>query len=422
MPLRDLLSALLAMSTLALFFFVAFVLIGVFFAGYHRIRVKGYRPPAAGGLLVAVGTVGIGLAAVGAHAASPRTSPSLIFFEMLWIPLLVSAIGMTIVILVLPQRPRVFGERRVLFPFVWIGRVLIGAGLVFPVFAVALWLRGRESGWFVLEYVVVALTLGVFFRPTADFLTRRWRETKSVPVLGEVLAKDPRSPVLYLRAFAQESQFFVIGPKSDYGAYAKSWHATVATEEQAIGLTFEEYLGDAFVAQIGPFIALGSPQDYLSPEGALRTYADDAHWESLFLRFAREAACIVAEVGKSSNLHWEFTRIRQEGLHQKLFIFTRLSHRGYAHQWAFWNLLWRLKGLHSANWQEFSREFTRLGYEMDSRDPGSGSILTFDSDGRCVSIKTEARRPLDFVEPIALRIANLPSAVSCCGESAPDVG
>jgi hypothetical protein len=246
-------------------------------------------------------------------------------------------------ILILPQRRRrVFGERPVAFPLIWTGRALIAACLLLTILAVVLWLRGMESGWSVLA----ALTFTLILSPTAGFVTRLGRKAKSAPVLAEVLAKDPRPPVLYLRAFAQESQFFVIGSKSNYGAYVKSWHARVATEEQAIGLTFEEYLGDAFFAQIGPFIALGSPEDYLSPEGALRTYADDANWKDLFLRFAREAACIIAEAGKSSNLHWEFTQIRQEGLQQKLFIFTRLSRRGYEYQWAFWNLLWRLKGLH----------------------------------------------------------------------------
>jgi hypothetical protein len=68
---------------------------GVLFTGYRRIRVKGYRPPIVVGLMVAAGTVGIGLAAVGNHAAS-RTSLILFWFEFFWLPLLFSAIGMGI--------------------------------------------------------------------------------------------------------------------------------------------------------------------------------------------------------------------------------------------------------------------------------------------------------------------------------------
>lgn len=50
--------------------------------------------------------------------------------------------------------------------------------------------------------------------------------------------------MLYLRAFNQESQFFIMGTEEKYGKWAKSFHAALAKRDQKIGLTLEEYLGN----------------------------------------------------------------------------------------------------------------------------------------------------------------------------------
>jgi len=61
----------------------------------------------------------------------------------------------------------------------------------------------------------------------------------------------------------------MIGLKSEYGAYAKSFHARLPRDDQKIGITFEEYLSDALEKDVGPFVALGSPEDCLAPERRL---------------------------------------------------------------------------------------------------------------------------------------------------------
>jgi hypothetical protein len=363
---------------------------------YRRVRMKGYRPPAAAAIILATGAVGIVLTVL--RKATPNASYILFFFDYFWVPLLLSAVAMGILLLILPQRKtRVFGQRRVRFPFVGVGRALIGSGLILIAVAAVLWAYGMESG----SLVLAALVLTVVVSPTAFYLIRRGQRAKSVLPAEAVLKEGSRAPVLYLRAFVQESRFFVIGPNSEYGSYARSWHAAAATTEQNVGVTFEEFLTVAVANRIGPFVALGSPEDYLPPEGALRTYADDTGWKELFDRFAQQSACIIAEVGNSANLRWEFTRIRQEGLQEKLFVFTPCSAAGYRFQWAFWNLLWFLKGLHQVGWREFSKDLKELGFEIGCEDPGPGSVITFDPEGRGMVLTTQARRPGEFIEPIA---------------------
>lgn len=392
---------------------------------YRRLRIKGYKPPRAVAIFLTALALGIGLTFLRKPQGPGRNSLfwfELYWFDFFWIPLLLSAAVMGILLAVLPQlRTRAFGPRQVSLPLVWMGRAPIVLGLVLTATAVVRLGRGMEGGW---QLILTGLLLTVIVSPTAFFLIRRGRRAESLPVVEQVLANNPNSPVLYLRAFAQESRFFVIGPKSEYGANAKSWHAMQAAEDQNIGITFEEYMGDALSRGIGPFVALGSPEDYLPPEGALRTYADDSHWKGLFDRFAQQCACMVAEAGKSSNLRWEFKRIRQEDLQGKLFVFTPFSRSGYRFQWAFWNLLWFLKGLRPTRWHEFAKDMSELGYDIGFEDPGPGSIITFDRECRAMVLTTGARQPADFVEPIAAWIRAREKTgrhlhVSClrCGKS-----
>ncbi|HEY4962907.1 MAG TPA: hypothetical protein VII29_18780, partial [Terriglobales bacterium] len=98
------------------------------------------------------------------------------------------------------------------------------------------------------------------------------------------------------------------GPNSKYGQYAAKTQELSAVvrsmsagegkleEDPTISIPFEAYLGGAFRERIGPFIALGNPEDYLPPEGANRTYVDDEGWYEYFERIARRAACMAMSV------------------------------------------------------------------------------------------------------------------------------
>ena len=85
----------------------------------------------------------------------------------------------------------------------------------------------------------------------------------------------------------------MIGLKSEYGAYAKSFHARLPRNDQKIGITFEEYLSDALENEVGPFVALGSLQDYLAPEGALCIYAKDTDWMEKLDQLARRSVTVL---------------------------------------------------------------------------------------------------------------------------------
>jgi hypothetical protein len=187
-------------------------------AGYLRTRRRGYRPPAAILVLSAGSAAGI-LEAYLLSGRLPQQDRGLIaFFVICWVPLLGYAATTGLLIRVLPRRnPRVFGQRRPRFPFATAGKALIALGILVCVFSFVWSTMGKASDSLVsdsLKLLVFAIAFGGYL----VFLGRHVGAPKS---LGDIMRTDPRPPVLYLRPFNQESEFFVTGPKSRYGEYAR---------------------------------------------------------------------------------------------------------------------------------------------------------------------------------------------------------
>lgn len=57
-------------------------------------------------------------------------------------------------------------------------------------------------------------------------------KAQPLPSLDGAFQADPRPLLLYLRAFNQESQFFTMGAKEQYGRWAKSFRAAVARRSE----------------------------------------------------------------------------------------------------------------------------------------------------------------------------------------------
>ena len=319
------------------------------------------------------------------------------FLHSFLVPLVLMAGLWLISVRFLPLREtRTFGVRRPRFPFVKAGYVLIAVALAVSVLGLAGLLTGRG-----LSVLVNALGLAWgFIFPAALYCFHLDKRVKTSSALA-VLEEDSRKPVLYLRAFNQESQFFVIGPIGKYGEYANSLHARLAREGDNVGLTFEEYFGSVITGLIGPFVALGSPEDYIPPHGADRIYATDTDWMPRFRELAQGAACILVEVGRSSNLRWEFDELRICGLQHKLFVVTRPEKDpGTRGSYAFYRMLGRLKGIQTISWEEFATDMRTMNYGMDVEDPGPGAIVGFDHQAQAVILTTGANLPDAYIDTI----------------------
>ncbi len=377
-------------------------------AGYLRTRRKGYRPPAA--LLVLL--VGIVAGIAEAYILSGRLPPQergvLAFFVICWVPVLGSAATTGLLVRFLPRRNlRVFGQRRPRFPFATTGKALISLGVLICVFSFVWSTMGKAPDSVVSD----SLKLLVFASAFGGYLIFLGRHISGPASLEEITRTDPRPPVLYLRPFSQESDFFVSGPKSRYGAYARGLQRfamnlgeslgndTALNSDPMVGIRFEEYFNGALKARVGPLFALGNPEDYTPPEGAVRTYATDADWKDYLDRIAKRSSCIVAEIASSDNMRWEFEYLRREGMQQKLFILTRPSSTANLSSRVFYKLVARLRGVSPVTWQTFAENLATFGYGLPN-DPGPGAVITFDGSGKGVIVASGAHLPLDYVEPV----------------------
>lgn len=358
---------------------------------YAHVKKRGYKNPLMMlivGVPPVVGFLVGGVLVLWTHAQDDPTR-----FTAL---LLASTIAFTLVayitVRLLPTKRRVAGARSVRFPFGTVGWSLLLGGAVHLLVSGFLFDNFQlPLRW--LVQVELPLSLGCFY------LARRSRASSA----AEVLISDERAPVLYLRSFQEEEHGFVTLPRKEVLKYT----SFLGTKT---GVTIEQYLSNAIQQQIGPFVALGDPLDYVPPEGAARVYESDDDWKAWFVDLARRASCIIIQPGDSQGLQWEFATLRRESLMHKIFIVTSPSVRSMrSNAWyRFWDrvelkvavLVDRLKGGKSVSWKEFAEGLRAVGYHLELLAPRGGSILTFDTQGVAALLSSNAKEPSDYVTAI----------------------
>lgn len=128
---------------------------------------------------------------------------------------------------------------------------------------------------------------------------------------SELLAVDPRRPVLFLRSFADEN-LEVLAPWYDirgWPAKMRWWHS----------MRFEPAL-QVLLAHHGPLVAIGQPGEALPPLGAAREYALGHEWRDRVEQLIADAQLIVVVAGATQGLVWELERVARLGATSKLMI------------------------------------------------------------------------------------------------------
>jgi hypothetical protein len=139
---------------------------------------------------------------------------------------------------------------------------------------------------------------------------RRARRQAMVPG-SELVQRDPRPPVLYLRSF-----------RDDTGLRLRS-RATDGRilPEKLLKVSFEELITDHLWGY-GPVLAIGSPRDRdkLSPLGAARDYATDETWRDTAISMMQRSWMIAAIPGATEGIGWEMNTIVSLGFLPKLVL------------------------------------------------------------------------------------------------------
>jgi len=125
----------------------------------------------------------------------------------------------------------------------------------------------------------------------------------------EVLGRDKRCPVLYLRAFSMDNN--------------RSVYSISSVMFGVIYRTSEEYLVRS-LDRIGPVVAIGRPGEPVPPPGAHRVYVGDSDWKLAVEHLIETAQLLVFNLRQlSDNLWWELvcaTRAKKESTDIILYL------------------------------------------------------------------------------------------------------
>ena len=191
-----------------------------------------------------------------------------------------------------------------------LGVAMIVLGLVLPEpIAVALkqplGLDTDEFGFVAVLFVGALLSfVGLF--AVGVLLVARGRQMRALPAL-ELLRRDRRPPVLFLRSFDDDD---LIDPTPRILPLG-DWFPR----------RYEESLAKALRA-VGPMITIGRPGEKLALLGAGRLLVPDHAWQAAVDYLGTSAVTVVLMVGRSQGIWWEInSSLRLLPMHRLLFFF-----------------------------------------------------------------------------------------------------
>jgi len=133
--------------------------------------------------------------------------------------------------------------------------------------------------------------------------------------IEEAAGRDQRAPILFLRSFVDDTirvrSTPIVLPRHLPGE-------TPALDAGFWGrlVRFEEVLARA-LWQIGPVVAIGAPGEELPSPGAIRSYYDDAAWQSEVIALMQRARLVFIVPSRHKWLQWEIETLRRLGLADK---------------------------------------------------------------------------------------------------------
>lgn len=154
--------------------------------------------------------------------------------------------------------------------------------------------KGKNPGFLI---TFISLILTVLVLTVTPWLSDKYRARERLLSLRaeEVIRKDARPPVLYLRAFKDDNMI-----------------------ARAIGFKSIEQEMKLALFDIGPFIAFAEPNSEPADPGAARIYASQEHWREEVRKEMSKAQLVIMRIANSPSFWWEVReaigRVRPERL------------------------------------------------------------------------------------------------------------
>lgn len=159
------------------------------------------------------------------------------------------------------------------------------------------------------------------------------------PAYEDVVAGDPRAPVLFLRSFDSEDvespapgasmseQFAANGLyRIPYAAFVLAFIESVLEFFYSLFGTFAERVEEQIarsVRRIGPLTAIGEPGERIAAAGAARAYLRDEEWQQFILDLLQRARAVLIQLESTAGTWWEFEQcIRMVAPNRLLVMLT----------------------------------------------------------------------------------------------------
>lgn len=225
--------------------------------------------------------------------------------------------------------------------FLWLFAPL--AGFAAPTPGQTLWLFGA----FVLNTWFRMLRRGFGAVSTGDDGSAR---ALLGPSAEEVMASDPRPPILYLRSFDDEAQrattlgrfAYVRNPRGFYIAARVPGGELMSPREHTrlmLGSTrssFDEQRVFAdYFSSLRPYIAVGRPGELFENAdlGAAKLFMPDEGWRERVAELIDASAAIVLDVGTSGGLVWEIKQVVARVRPRQILLILPRSKKDYRQFW-----------------------------------------------------------------------------------------
>ncbi len=142
-----------------------------------------------------------------------------------------------------------------------------------------------------------------------DLVRRAYRD--AVPRLGEVLASDPRAPVLFLRSFRDDHMLARSLIKPPLWPLVRHRIGAEGSFEEALTIALTD---------IGPVITIGRPGETEKTIGAAREYLTHDNWQARVQELIDKAALVVILVNDSPGLTWEARRLLESDVRGRVLF------------------------------------------------------------------------------------------------------
>jgi hypothetical protein len=168
-------------------------------------------------------------------------------------------------------------------------------------------------------------------------------------------------------------------------------------------------LGREINRHIGPFVALGSPLDFVPQDGAARLYSDDDTWRKDFADIGQRSQKILLLPNYSKNLEFELGCIRNAGWVHKVRVITRPELHLTKWETTSWRVATWFAGAFAAQrvaaheWDSFVNALLDVGFGISENAlhlPPSGSVFAFGADCRMFLLRSGMNTPDEFVSAL----------------------